>query len=357
MKFFLLPIITCFIVSLLLTPIVKKLAFRINAVDLPNNRKVHVNIMPRLGGLSICISFLVGSLLFIPSFVNIWPFLLGGIIIMIIGIFDDVKGLTPQTKMLGQILAALIPSFSGITIDFITLPNGTIIEFGVMAIPITVFWIVAITNAINLIDGLDGLAAGVSCIATLTMSVLAFGLGHPISSLMGVILLGSTLGFLVFNFYPAKIFMGDTGSLFLGYMISLLAITGLTKSAAIFSLIIPIIVLAVPIIDTTFAIIRRLIKRQPLSSPDKLHLHHSIIRLGFSHKETVIIIYLLSSLFSLSAILFTKATIWGASVLIISLLILIEFIVEITGLISSNYRPILNLIGGSKKNSSSNKEG
>lgn len=348
MKFFLIPIITCFIVSLLLTPLVKKLAFQLNAVDLPNKRKVHTKIMPRLGGLSIFVSFIIGCLIFLPSYQNILPIIIGGTVVAITGFIDDLKCISPRVKLYGQIIAAVIPVMGGIAIDFITIPGGTVIEFGWLSIPITILWIVAITNAINLIDGLDGLAAGVSSIATLTISVLAFSLGHPMSTLMGTILLGSTLGFLLYNFYPAKIFMGDTGSLFLGYMISLLSITGLTKSAAVFSLIIPIIILAVPIIDTTFAIIRRMLNKKPISSPDKFHLHHSIIRLGFTHKEAVIVIYLLSGLFSLSAVLFTRATIWGASLLIVSLLILIELIVEVTGLINANYRPLLNLLAGKR---------
>mgnify|MGYP002398953090 CR=1 FL=1 len=311
--------------------------------------------MPRIGGLAIYISYMLGTFLFVPSFAQAWPILIGGTVIALVGFIDDLKNLSPSVKLFGQIFAAAIPVLGGISIHFITIPNGMVIEFGWLSVPITILWVIAITNAINLIDGLDGLAAGVSSIATFTISVLAFSLGQPLSTLMGAILLGSTLGFLVFNFYPAKIFMGDTGSLFLGYMISLLSITGLTKSATIFSLIIPIIILAVPIIDTTFAIIRRIIHKQPISAPDKFHLHHSIIRLGFTHKEAVILIYLLSGLFSLSAIIFTRATIWGATLLIISLLILIEMIVEITGLIGKNYRPILNLING-KKNVSNQRD-
>lgn len=344
----LLPIVTSFIVSLLLIPFVKKFAIKIGAIDKPNKRKVHQKVMPRLGGLAIFISFMVGSFLFLPSYINLWPIIIGASIMLFVGIIDDVKGVTAPVKFLGQTIAASVTVMFGIQIDFITIPNGEVIDFGWTAIPITILWIVAITNAINFIDGLDGLAAGISSIALITISVLALSLGHPLIALLGLILLGSTLGFLVFNFYPAKIFMGDTGSMFLGYMISVLSIIGLTKSAAIFSLLIPIIILAVPIIDTAFAIIRRLVQKKPISAPDKFHLHHCIIRLGFSHRQAVVLIYLLSSLFSLAAILFTRATIWGASVLIVILLIAIELIVEVTGLISTNYRPILNLIDGKK---------
>ena len=348
MKFFLIPIVLCFISSLLLTPLVKRIAVKIGATDRPNERKVHTKIMPRLGGLAIFFSFMIGILLYYPSNSDALLIIIGASIIVIIGVLDDIFCLSAKVKFMGQILAAMIPVFGGIQIDYVAIPNGEFIDFGFMAIPITIFWIVAITNAINLIDGLDGLAAGVSSIAILTISVIAFTFGNPLATLIGILLLGSTLGFLVYNFYPAKIFMGDTGSLFLGYMISVLSVLGLTKSATIFSLIIPIIILAVPILDTTSAIIRRLVNKKPLSSPDKFHLHHSILRLGFSHRQAVIFIYLLSGLFSIAAIIFTRATIWGASLLIVALLILIELIVEVTGLISINYRPLLNLINGKK---------
>lgn len=355
MEFFIIPVLTCFVVSLLLTPLIKKFAIKVGATDQPDDRKVHKVVMPRMGGLAIFITFILGCLFFIPNYLQAWPILIGGIVIVTVGMLDDLICLSAGKKLLGQIIAATIPVIAGVRIDYITIPNGEIIQFGWMAIPITILWIVAIMNAINLIDGLDGLAAGVSSIAILTISILAFSLGNPLSVLLGMILLGSTLGFLVFNFYPAKLFMGDTGSLFLGYMISVLSIMGLTKSAAIFSLIIPVIILAVPIMDTIFAIVRRIVKKQPLSKPDKYHLHHCMLRLGFSHRQSVIIIYLLSSLFSLAAVLFTRATIWGSSVLIVLLLILIELIVEVTGLISTNYRPLLNLIGGKKKSHESHK--
>lgn len=350
---FLVPVITTFIIALIMTPLVKKLAIRIGAIDKPNERKVHKKLMPRMGGLAIYTSFLIGVALFPPDMIDIWPIILGASLIIVMGIADDIVTLSARVKFLGQIVAALIPVLAGIQIEYITIPNGEIIEFGYLAIPITLFWIVAITNAINLIDGLDGLAAGVSSIALISMSTLALSLGNLEATFIGILLIGSTLGFLIHNFYPAKIFMGDTGSLFLGYMISITAILGFTKSATILSLIIPIIILAIPIMDTTFAIIRRIVNEKPLTAPDKYHLHHCLIRLGFTHRQSVVVIYLLSVLFSLAAIIFTRSTIWGSSVLIVVLLLLIELIVEVTGLISENYRPILNLIDGKiQKNSS-----
>ena len=297
---FLVPIITTFILSLVITPFIKKLAIKFGAVDKPDERKVHKKLMPRLGGIAIYVSFIIGVFLFLPEMVHDLPILIGATLIIIIGIVDDLFCLSAKAKFSGQIIAALIPILSGLQISYITVPNGNVIEFGLLAIPITLFWIVGITNAINLIDGLDGLAAGVSSIALFTIAVLSMTLGDPSTFLMGILLMGSTLGFLVFNFYPAKIFMGDTGSLFLGYMISVLSILGLTKSATILSLIIPIIILGVPIIDTTFAIIRRLVNGKPLTAPDKYHLHHCLIRLGFTHRQSVICIYLLSILLKTS---------------------------------------------------------
>ena len=353
--YLIIPVVVCFIASLLLTPLVKKFAIKIGAVDKPNQRKVHKKLMPRLGGLAIFLSFMIGCFLFIPSSMQPWPIIIGGCIIVAIGILDDLFGLPAKVKFVGQIIAALVPVLYGIQIDFIATPSGEVILFGWLAIPITVLWIVGITNAINLIDGLDGLAAGVSSIALATISILSLTMGNPVTPLLGLLLLGSTLGFLVFNFYPAKIFMGDTGSLFLGYMISVLSVVGLAKSAAVFSLLIPMIILAVPIIDTTFAIVRRFVQKKPLMAPDKFHLHHCMLRLGFSHRQSVILIYLLSGLFSLAAILFTRATIWGASVLIVLLLVIIELIVELTGLIDTNYRPLLNFLDG-RRNRSGNKD-
>ncbi|WP_085994088.1 glycosyltransferase family 4 protein, partial [Oceanobacillus senegalensis] len=252
---FIVALVITFMATLVITPFVIKFAIKVGAVDKPNNRKVHTKLMPRLGGLAIYSGFLIGVLAFFPDVLKYWPVLVGGLIIVITGIIDDMKELSAKMKLGGQLLAALITVLGGIKIEFITLPAGNIVEFGYFAIPLTILWIVAITNAINLIDGLDGLAAGVSSIVLLTFSGLAISMGNPTVALLGFMMLGSTLGFLKYNFNPAKIFMGDTGSLFLGYMISSLAVMGLFKNVAVFSLIVPIIILGVPILDTTFAII------------------------------------------------------------------------------------------------------
>lgn len=329
--------------TILLTPLIKKLAIRIGAVDKPNQRKVHMKVMPRLGGLAIYISFIAGVLLFQPDSSHSLPILLGSLIIVITGMVDDVRELSPRVKLIGQLAAALVVVLSGIHVEFINLPFGGQLEFGIFSIPLTILWIVGVTNAINLIDGLDGLAAGVSSIALLTISGMAIIMGDAYVTVLGLILMASTIAFLFYNFYPAKIFMGDTGALFLGYMISVLSLLGF-KNVTFISLIIPALILGVPISDTFFAIIRRLVHKQPLSAPDKSHLHHCLLRLGFSHRQVVLIIYAIAAMFSLAAFIFSMATLWGSLIFIGVILITIEIFVESIGLIGKDYKPLLNFI-------------
>lgn len=343
-----LALLVCFIVSIIITPLVKKLAITIGAVDQPNDRKVHTNVMPRLGGLAIIFSSLLGILIFLPDTLTILPIIVGATIITCVGVLDDLFGLAPKFKLSGQLLAAVVTVVGGVQIEFITLPFGDKIEFGHLAIPLTIIWIVGITNAINLIDGLDGLAAGVSSIALLTISGMAISMGSTFIAVIGLVVLGSTLGFLFYNFHPARIFMGDTGALFLGYMISVLAVMGLFKNVALFSLIVPLLILAIPILDTIFAVIRRILLKKPLAVADKLHLHHCLLKLGFSHSQTVILIYVMSGFFSIAAVILTRTTLWGSTFIIVTLLITIELIVEVTGLIGENYRPVLRLMQGTK---------
>lgn len=225
------------------------------------------------------------------------------------------------------------------------MPFGGQIEFGYLSIPLTIIWIVGITNAINLIDGLDGLAAGVSSIALITISGMALIMGNGYVTAIASLVLASTLGFLFYNFHPAKIFMGDTGALFLGYMISVLSLLGF-KNVTMISLIVPIIILGVPISDTFFATIRRIVHKKPLSAPDKSHLHHCLLRLGFTHRQTVLMIYAMAAFFGLMAIIFSQAKLIGGFFLILVLLILIELIAEAVGLVGKNYRPLLKMMRG-----------
>jgi UDP-GlcNAc:undecaprenyl-phosphate/decaprenyl-phosphate GlcNAc-1-phosphate transferase len=343
-----LTMLVCFICSILITPFVKKLAFKIGATDKPNQRKVHQKIMPRLGGLAIYISFVVGVLITQPQSSNpntLNAVMIGSAIVILTGILDDMFELSAKIKFLAQIIAAAVVIFyGGVQVEFINLPfSGGQLEFGFLSIPITFLWIVGITNAINLIDGLDGLAAGVSSIALITISVMAILIPNPFVVVMGAILLASTLGFLIFNFYPAKIFMGDTGALFLGYMIAVLSLLGF-KNVTMISLIIPVIILGVPISDTFFAILRRIVNKKPLSAPDKSHLHHCLLGLGFTHRQTVLMIYAMAAFFGLAAVIFSQAKFGGSILLILILLIVIELIAEKIGLVGKNYRPLLKLV-------------
>ncbi|MEX3745367.1 MULTISPECIES: glycosyltransferase family 4 protein [Lysinibacillus] len=347
-------LIAAFIASILLTPLVKRLAFRIGAVDAPNYRKVHARIMPRLGGLAIFLAFLIGIAILYPFLINVLPYytseysllaiILGACIIVATGVIDDMREISAKAKMLGQLAAALIVIFvGGIQIDEVNLPFVGELDFGLLSIPLTILWIVGITNAINLIDGLDGLAAGVSTIALMTLAVMAFIMGNMFVLAIAAILAAASIGFLFYNFHPAKIFMGDTGALFLGFMISVLALLGF-KNVTFVSLIIPIIILGVPISDTFFAIVRRVRMKKKWSDPDKSHLHHRLLDMGFTHRQTVLLIYGIAMMFGLAAVIFSMAKVWGAILLVAVILTAIEIFVEIIGLAGKNYKPLLNFV-------------
>ncbi|MGE7695938.1 glycosyltransferase family 4 protein [Lysinibacillus sp. NPDC094177] len=344
-------IIAAFVASILLTPLVKRLAFKIGAVDAPNYRKVHARIMPRLGGLAIFLSFLIAVAIFQPILIineNGSNFLLaiiiGACIIVATGVIDDMREISAKAKLVGQLIAALIVIFvGGIQIDMITLPFVGELNFGFLSIPLTIIWIVGITNAINLIDGLDGLAAGVSTIALITLAVMAIIMSNMFVLAIAAILAASTFGFLFYNFHPAKIFMGDTGALFLGFMISVLALLGF-KNVTVVALIVPIIILGVPISDTFFAIVRRVRMKKKWSDPDKSHLHHRLLDMGFTHRQTVLIIYGIAIMFGLAAIIFSMAKVWGAILLVAVILTAIEVLVEVIGLAGKNYKPLLNFV-------------
>lgn len=321
-------LLTTLISSLILVPIVKKIANHIGAIDYPNERKVHKKPIPRLGGLAIFLSFLIGYIFFGQVTTQMISILIGSFIIIILGICDDVKPVPARYKFLVQIIAACIVVFYGqIYIDMISF-FGLEIEFGNWGYPLAVLLIVSIINAINLIDGLDGLAAGTSSIFFLTISVIAFYLDrlNGLDVILCLIMLGSTLGFLAYNFNPASIFMGDTGSMFLGFMISVTALLGY-KGATVTSLIIPILILFLPILDTILAIFRRLLKGENIGAPDKEHLHHQLLKLNKSTKKTVLIMYAFNMLCALISILYAlgdnKLAILLYSVLLIITLILI----------------------------------
>ncbi|MBO1511760.1 glycosyltransferase family 4 protein [Metabacillus bambusae] len=339
-------LIVAFFVSLatvlLITPLVIKLAIKIGATDKPNYRKVHEKVMPRMGGLAIFAGVFAGYLASGLYSVKITGISLGAVLIIILGILDDMYELSAKVKFLSQIVIALMIVATGLTIDYITIPFVVEkFELGWLSFPLTIFWIVGITNAINLIDGLDGLAAGISSIAIATLAVMAGMADKALILTLCLIVLGSTIGFLFYNFNPAKIFMGDTGALFLGYCISILSLLGLYKSVTLFSFLIPIIILGVPVFDTTYAIIRRVLNKQPISAPDKGHLHHRLLALGFSHRNTVLLIYGLGILFSISAILLSSATLWGTIIIIFGLLIFLHLVAEVIGIVNEKYKPLV----------------
>ncbi|HCW9244259.1 TPA: undecaprenyl/decaprenyl-phosphate alpha-N-acetylglucosaminyl 1-phosphate transferase, partial [Staphylococcus aureus] len=278
------------IVSLTITPIVIAISKRLNLVDKPNFRKVHTKPISVMGGTVILFSFLIGIWIGHPIETEIKPLIIGAIIMYVLGLVDDIYDLKPYIKLAGQIAAALVVAFYGVTIDFISLPMGTTIHFGFLSIPITVIWIVAITNAINLIDGLDGLASGVSAIGLITIGFIAILQANIFITMICCVLLGSLIGFLFYNFHPAKIFLGDSGALMIGFIIGFLSLLGF-KNITIIALFFPIVILAVPFIDTLFAMIRRVKKGQHIMQADKSHLHHKLLALGYTHRQTVLLIY------------------------------------------------------------------
>lgn len=297
------PFIIALVVSYLLTPGVKKVAIKVGAVDRPNARKVHTHVIPRLGGLAIYIGFMAAVLFCVPLHHELIGMLLGCTAIVAIGIWDDICNIPARVKLVGQIAAACIPVAFGIQIEWLTNPFGDILVLPeVIAVPLTIFWIIGFTNTVNLIDGLDGLAAGVAFIASISMFLLAVNLNQFLPALIIVSMAGAALGFLQYNFNPAKIFMGDTGSMLLGYPLAVSAVLGLVKTAATVALVVPIIALGLPILDTTFAIIRRRMSGVPIFQPDKGHLHHRLLALGMTQKQAVLIMYFVSMILGIVAL-------------------------------------------------------
>lgn len=296
-------------VSLLVTPLSKKIAMRLGVYDQPDARKVHTGAMTRLGGIGIYCGFLAGVLVYGEFTPTLWGVLLSSTIIVAVGFIDDVKNISPKMKLLGQVVGAVVLMLFGVHLEYITNPiTENIIDLGLWGYPLTLVWLVGISNAVNLIDGLDGLAAGVSGIAALSLAVVSLAKGMFISGALAIILVGGILGFLRSNFHPAKLFMGDCGSLFLGFILGVLSLLGLSEGATIISLFIPIMVLGIPILDTLFAIIRRKLNHKPIFEADRGHLHHQLLDRGFDHKDTVLLIYGITFLLGSFAVLVTLLT-------------------------------------------------
>lgn len=314
-----------FFVSVTLTPVIRMLAFKFKVTDVPkDNRRMHKKEMPLMGGLAIFFAFLIGTLVFCEIDTKLVGMLLGAILIVVTGIIDDKYEINAIVKLLLQIASAVIVVLSGIEIEQINL-FGNILSFGKFSGLVTVIWVVALTNAINLIDGLDGLSCGVSTISSFTLLISLFHTDTPFSVIVMIgILAGSCLGFLPFNFNPAKIFMGDTGALFLGYSMSVLSILGCFKLNALVSFWVPFLIFALPLVDTAFAFIRRILTGRSPFSADRGHLHHRLIDKGFDQRHSVLILYAVSGVSGVSAILISIGKfIGGAAILVVAIAILI----------------------------------
>ena len=321
-------VVLAFGLALLLTPLVRKWAFKCGALDKPDQRKLHHKVMPRLGGLAIFISFLTAVLVTQEITLQVAGLLTGGFLIVLLGFLDDTRGVSPRLKLAGQVVAACAVIPFGLEVNFITNPlseEPLLLEY--ISIPLTILWNVSVTSAVNLIARLDGLASGITFIASLTLAaVVCIEMYQSVSSpaqweavVLALILAAAVLGFLRYNFYPAKIFLGDTGSMFLGFSVAVLSVMGLAKSATFISVIIPIVILGIPLLDTVFAILRRYLGQKPIFQPDREHLHHRLIQMGMSHRQAVLSIYGVSLVLGLSAIVLTLMTTKQAAIFLVIL--------------------------------------
>lgn len=313
------PMLVAFLIAYCFTPFVKKLALAAGAVDMPDERKIHSEPMPRLGGLAIYQAFVIAVLLAVPYSKDLFGILLGGTFIVVVGILDDIYQLPAKVKLLGQIASALVLIAFDIKVEWLSIPfagEGEYIYFEYLSIPFTVFWVVAFTNVTNLIDGLDGLAAGVGAIASFTIACLAAQVGYMEPAMLSAALFGAIIGFIRYNFNPATIFMGDTGSMFIGYILAAFSVDGAVKTAATISLFVPAIVMGLPIMDTAFAIVRRYKNGRPIFSPDKGHLHHRLLALGMNQKQAVFFMYGITGVLAVAAVLYAELNGIYAAILI-----------------------------------------
>ncbi len=312
------------VVTIALTPLARKLAIKLDAIDYPSARRVNMLPIPRMGGVAIfggilaalaVAGFGVYAFGWVDPFidyngieVNYWGVLLGTVLIFLVGAVDDVVDLNPKAKMLGQIVAACVVAGSGLLFSSIHNPFGEgYIEFGWVAYPLTVFYLVAFANVINLIDGLDGLAAGITGFSAITILLFAVLTGRFDAALFSVILVGVCAGFLKSNFFPASIFMGDSGALLLGFSLGVISLFAVARSALFVSLLVPILAAGVPILDTFFAIVRRKREHRPIDEADKGHIHHRLMRAGFSQRATVLIMWAWTALLATCGVIITWA--------------------------------------------------
>ena len=321
-----LALLTALVVSFLMTPVVKSFAYKVGAIDVPKDeRRMHHKPIPRLGGLAIFAGFMASILLFVDIRLNpqMQSILLGAVIIVVLGVVDDIMALPAKLKFVVQIVAALIPALNGVSIQALSNPNifspNAYWVLNWLSVPITVLWIVGITNAVNLIDGLDGLAVGVSTISCVTILVVALLVSEPNVALIVAALAGACIGFMPYNLNPARIFMGDTGSLLLGYVLATVSVLGLFKFYAIVTFVVPVLALAVPLSDTLFAFCRRILHGQSPFHADRGHFHHKLMDLGLNQKQAVAILYAISATLGLAAVVLTTSGELKAMLLLLTL--------------------------------------
>lgn len=332
-----------FIFSVLIIPVMKRIAHHIGAIDIPRrdegNRHIHKKPIPKLGGVGIFFAFLFGYMIFGQHSIKMNAILIGSFIIILTGIIDDISDLRASRQLLAQLVAAAVIVFYGrITLTNIT-GFGIDIQFGVLSELVTIFFIISCINIINFTDGLDGLSGGVTSIFYITTAIICFYQGRlgSLEMTLTLLMLGATLGFLVHNFYPAKIFAGQC-SMFMGFMISIICLLGF-KGTALTSLFVPLAILGLPILDTLFAIIRRTLKGQPVFSADKCHFHHQLLGMNFSHRTTVLIIYIINILFALTSIFYVLKDPIAAKVVYVILIIILVWFVCYTNIITEKQPP------------------
>lgn len=349
-----------FIVAFLMTPVAKWIAPKINAMDVPkDNRRMHTKAMPRFGGMAIYLGAMSSILFFLRGNEHLMAVLIGGTLIYAMGVVDDLTDLDARIKFAFQTFVAVLMYFMGLRIDFVTnyFGGGGHWQFGTaVGFVVTVLWIVGITNTINLIDGLDGLAAGVAAIAALSIAYVAYIHGDRYGMMVVCVgmmaIAGSSLGFLPYNFYPAKLFMGDSGSLFLGFMIAIFAVISPLKRSTLLAVIVPVLVLGIPIFDTAFAILRRIVSGKPIMSPDKEHLHHHLMRLGYGQRRAVLMIYGICAIMGMAAVIMSR-DLYVESVV----LILTAFLYIYVFLTDQNHKvPVIKIQDVKEKDKKDNKD-
>ena len=307
---YMIPFLAAFALTFIQMPFTIKLAKKKGFLDVPKDeRRVHKKPIPVGGGIAMVISVTLLMLYYLPINKSLVMTLIASLVIALSGLYDDKEGLSPKLKFLFQILAGVLLILGGMKIEFVTNPfdsHDALLILNMLSIPVTIFWVCGITNTINLIDGLDGLASGVSMICAISMFFITYKMGRYEVSMVCALVAGACLGFLPFNFNPAKIFMGDTGALYLGFMLSYISISGFLKQAAILMIFVPVLILGVPVFDTAFAMVRRKLSGKSMVEADKGHLHHRLLKMGLNQRQTVVILYSISAIFGVLANLISR---------------------------------------------------